>query len=126
MVFTTALRDREWSKFKNINNEPAIRVTSVVDGNPYVVVQDLTAISTDYNIDLNANLTRNAHSGFIKAKSTNAGAIWVKFSNDGSVFTSNWLTDINAGDVMELDGMDIDTLKFQCETAGDDVIVTAW
>ena len=91
-------------------------------GNPFITTQDCTLAATNYDIDVNTALARNGKFGFLKAASTNVGVVSAAFSYNGSTFTS-FIGDINAGDSIDLDGMDVDTLRVKSTVAGDDVIV---
>lgn len=91
-------------------------------GNAYATTQDCTAANTNYDIDANANLVRNGRWGFVKSATTNTGVVSVALSANGTTFTA-FIGDIQPGDVISLDGMDIDTVRVKSTVAGDDVIV---
>jgi len=91
-------------------------------GNPYVIETDCTVANTNYDIDANTALSHNGHFGFLKSKITNTGVVSVAFSYNSSTFT-NFITDIQPGDSIDLDGMDIDTIRVKSTVAGDDVII---
>lgn len=99
-----------------------LAVSQYSTGNPYIVTQDCTAAATNYDIDVHAALSRNGRYGFLKAASTNVGIVSAAFSFNGSTFTG-FAGDINSGDSIDLDGMDIDTIRVKSTVAGDDVIV---
>lgn len=91
-------------------------------GNPYIVEQDCAVADQNYDIDVNTNLGRNAHYGFIRSKSTNTGTVQVAISYNGVDF-SGFMTELLPGETMTLDGMDINTIRVKSNVVGDDVIV---
>ncbi|KKK88618.1 hypothetical protein LCGC14_2741330 [marine sediment metagenome] len=95
-------------------------------GNPYVETVTCTLANTDYSVDLNAQLGRNAHHGYLKADLNNTGVMKFKFSSDGTTFHDNYITDFQNGDAYDLEGMDIDTLKGQSTSGGDIYVLVAW
>jgi hypothetical protein len=97
-------------------------VVAFAAGNPSVTDKDCTLANTNYDVDVNTALGRNGHYGFAKSKSTNTGVVSMAISSDGTTFTS-FVADIQPGDVISLDGMDIDTVRVKSTVAGDDVIV---
>ena len=94
------------------------------DGNPYVQTHDLPTANTPVTVNLNATLGRNAHYGFIRSKSGNAGVVQVAFSFNGSTFT-NYMEELRPGATMTLDHLDVHSLRLMSSGLGDDVIVVA-
>lgn len=120
--------------------DPLLNLTGLVDldgndiapakeyteGNPYVLKKLITAAGTPEDVDIYTALGVNAHHGYIKALSTNTGEVKIKYSYDGSTFTTNYQDDIQAGDVVDIDGMDIDTLRIDTAVSGEGVIMVVW
>jgi hypothetical protein len=90
-------------------------------GNPYITEQNCTLANANYDLDINASLSRNGHFGFVKSKSTNSGIIQISISYDGTTFTP-FMTELLPGESMNLNGMDIDTIRVKSSVPGDDVI----
>ena len=87
-----------------------------------VVIQDCTAANTEYTIDVNTLLSKNGRGGFVKAKSSNSGEVSVCFSQDGTTF-GTYIPDIQPGEAISLDGIDLDSIKVKSTVAGEDIIV---
>lgn len=94
-------------------------------GNPHISTVTVTTAGTPVDLDLNASLGRNAHHGFIKAPSTNTGMMKVKTSSDGSTFSGEH-DDIEKRNSVDLDGMDIDTLRVDSTVDGEKLKVWVW
>lgn len=95
-------------------------------GNPYVETKTCTLADTDYSVDINTQLGRNAHHGILKADLDNTGVMKFKFSNDGTTYQDNYFDDFQPGDSYDIDGMDVDTVTGQSTVAGDEYIVVVW
>jgi hypothetical protein len=87
-----------------------------------VVVQDCTVANTEYTIDVNTALGHNSRGGFIKSATTNTGVMSIAFSQDGLTFDT-FIPDIQPGEAISLDGIDLDSIKVKSTVAGDKVIV---
>ena len=94
------------------------------EGNPYVQTHDLPTANTAITVNVNAALRRNAHYGFIRSKSGNAGVLQVAFSFNGSAYTG-YMEELRPGATMTLDHLDVHSLRIQSSAPGDDVIVVA-
>jgi len=105
---------------------PEKAAVEYTENTPWIEEKILTDANTDYIVNIKDALGRNAHHGWVKAKSTNSGIVKFKISPDGYHYTTNWHEDFKAGDSFDLEGMDVDTIKFRSDTAGDGVIVCAW
>ena len=95
-------------------------------GNPYPIAKDCVIANTNYDIDVNAGLTRNGHFGLIQAHENNTGVVSVWISFNGTTFTASAIARLQAGDALSLDGLDIDTIRVQSTIAGDDVLGGVW
>jgi hypothetical protein len=100
--------------------------TVPVSGNPHVATITCDAPDT-YETDspYTSSLNRNAHSGFLRAVSSNQGVVSVKLSHDGSTWTLP-MEELNPGEILRLDGLDIHSVQVASTSAGDQVIAFAF
>jgi len=93
-----------------------------ITGNPYTILKTITTAGSPEDVNVNAQLGRNAHKGYIKAYRTNTGIIKVKLSNDGSNFTSEW-EELEKGDVLDITDLDVHTIKLDCTVDGEKAFI---
>ena len=96
--------------------------TPAVGGNPFVQSGLAAQTPAETTVDINVSLGRNAHNGYLYCDGT--GTLSVKFSYDGSTFTSALV--LLANSYILLNGLDIDTLKLSGSDATTSYRLIAW